>query len=146
MDYEGLQIDPDSEVLRSDDGRTYRKVGRFSTMSALQSATEAVFTKSFCANNFYPHITENHLFREIDGVLCYSTEAGGIGGFYALPYNYTLKSEQADRITLTAACLGMDGQAYTFDLVLVKEDGDWKLDTYYSYTATGYIGDLPPLH
>lgn len=153
MPYDALWIAEDAPALPLN-GSYYKKVSRFHDLNALKAATEAVFTKEFCEANFY-NLFEIGKFREIDGAL-YVGDQGGIGegGTYP-PKQYLVRSIAESQVVLTAICEGRDKTSdspnaplvdYSFELVLRKVGDDWKADSYYSYSAEGYRGDLLPLN
>lgn len=159
--YDDLWIDFDSPSLELN-GSHYKKVVRFGSMDELKAATEAVFTIEFCEENFYS-LFEIGKFREIDGVL-YVGDQGGISeGHTTPPKEYILLSVEDDRVVLTAICEGLDPNVdnpsyvplidYSFELVLLKTTQKtidmspidcWRVDSYYSYDADGFRGDLQP--
>jgi uncharacterized protein YcfL len=127
-------LDPDNPI---------QPAGRFTTIAALKEATEAVFSRRFCENILYP-IGFNELqgdkikFREIDGVLYVNTDSGGMGWNNSLTDKFTVKESEPDRMVLEII-----STQYSFDddqnmevpyeFVLIKEDGQWKWDTWFEY-------------
>jgi len=142
----GIDLEADTVEI---DGQEFQKVGIFQTMNELKAATEAVFTSEFCETHFYDKINNYEKFKEVDGILYHNEFTGGMGWIFSLPKEYVVQSAGDDKIVLTAICDGLDWMKssddpveYKFELVLLNDDSGWKLDTYYSYTSDGYLGNL----
>lgn len=140
-----LDLDTDEGNWIQGDWQTYAKVGRFATMAELKRATEAVFTREFCESHFYDKVNDNQKFHEIDGVLYHNLQSGGMGWIFGLPKEYSVKTAENDTIVLNAICDGLDNRPgndgeteYEFEIMLTKIDGEWRLNSWYTYNPHGW--------
>jgi len=142
---DSLDIDEDEAARIQGDWQSYAKVGRFGTMAELKAATEAVFTTEFCEEHFYDKINNNQKYHEIDGVLYTNLQSGGMGWIFSLPRECILKTVDGKTATLTVICDGLDARVstgesteYEFELILKSVGGEWRLDSWYSYSPEGW--------
>lgn len=118
--------------LKADGNSFYPvKSDKFKTIADLKEATEKVYTKRLSEEIYsFAFDSENPRYKEIDGVLNIDTNIGGKGYGRTLLTDTAAIVAQTDRtLTVQMDFTEIDGTPGQTDINLVKEDGNWHLDT-----------------
>lgn len=133
-----LTYDTAVEPVTDENGREFYPVVTFRTMDELKQATQQVYSQAFAEENLYSigmH-AEYGSFKEIDGIL-YGCDNTGMGWMQELKPETAEIVAQEDNI-MVVKCQSLNnyegGKATDEPFILVKENGQWLLDSYYTYS------------
>lgn len=105
---------------------------QFRSIDDLKTFTESVFTKSFAAGTFYSSCIEGDypVYKMIDGRLCRNIDVSGLNRqiqWLSDTMEIITQAENTIKISMDVAL--STGKTLEKELTLVKENGEWRLDS-----------------
>lgn len=123
----------ENESITGADSETWDKVTNIATLMDLHTNYETVFSKKLLDNSVYPEFFEgkHNTFKEIDGEL-YIRRGLGVGIGVIPDFNNTkVTSKNPDSFSIETPMLEVgDVVAGTFTHTIVKQNGNWVLDSF----------------
>lgn len=138
--YEGeLPVNKEADPYYSPDGRKYYPVLSYSSLGELRKHSRTVFTEDFCQQVLDPVANETQAprFVEQGGKLWQTRSVGSMGWIESLVLN-TLEpvSLEGDRAVVSCYSQNMLNTVSRQEFLLLREGGEWRLDSYYQMNQT----------